>query len=484
MPTYLTSKLGIIETPDGYLGNGGEANVYAVNNNPDLVAKVYHPKATISGGSLTPQGQRREQKLAAMIKNAPPITDSDGKVALAWPMDILHYYCGPHDGLLAGFIMPKIDMGQYMDILNYYNPVKRRELNAKLAQKGLWVPTKGDELETLLNVIVRNILTLLGNIHMWDYVIGDVNESNILVNYEGRVAFVDSDSFQVRDQSNGTVHRSPVGKEDFLSPRVIGLTGETCRLDWCPSGKPKGQHNKEFLCFDREAEDDGFAIAVILFKLLMDGRHPLDSVGGSQTYKESIVNREFPFNHPSLKPPKSSEGRWKKLSPNWMNYFGHTFVTDRRYSANEVLNLGHHLASKSGNNLGQQATVSYNTTITGNGNAPNASPAAHQPQNQPAGSSRQPQPQNPAGPRNRQTRQSPRLTNRGTTTPKPPRQTLPAVRKIKCPQCGTDHPESEIYCQKPGCQTELSKGTRRCSVCAGDITDKARFCTRCGKPQP
>ncbi len=481
MAIYRTSNKRIIETPDEALGSGGEAAVYPVNRHPDLVAKVYHPHTTIRGGSLTQQGQRKQQKLTAMIEKAPPTRDADGNVALAWPEDVLYYYGGPHDGLMAGFTMPKIDMGQYKAILNYYNPVKRRELNKSLAQKGLNVPTEGEDLETLFDVVVRNTLTILGNIHKLGYVIGDVNESNILVNYEGRVAFVDSDSFQVRDKQNGTVHRSPVGKEDFLSPRVIGLTKEICNLDQCPSGKRKGQHSREFLCFDREAEDDSFAIAVILFKLLMNGVHPLDNIGGSQTYKERIANREFPFRHPTLSIPPHSKNRWEQLSPNWMNYFGHTFVSDRRFSAAEVLTLGHHLESKGANNLGQQATVNYSTTISGGGRNtgnPNSTAAAQQRQTASASEAKQSGQQTPRGPRNRQPRPQP------TAAAPRNQQAQPAVQLVSCPRCGMDNPISKIVCQNPACLAFLHGAARPCASCQTLNPVKANFCGGCGQAQP
>ena len=128
--------------------------------------------------------------------------------------------------------------------MNYYHPARRRELNATLAQQGLRVPTDGEDLETLLNVIVRNTLTILGNIHRLGYVIGDVSESNILVNYEGRVAFVDSRLISSPGQEKRDHSPLPGGKEDFLSPRVIGLTTDDCNLDRCPSGKPRGRQKK------------------------------------------------------------------------------------------------------------------------------------------------------------------------------------------------------------------------------------------------
>ena len=294
MPTYRTRSGTIIETPQRHLGQGGEADVFAVNNAPDIVAKIY-TKAIASNGRLTELGRRAEQKLDAMIENPPPTRDADGNVALVWPEDILYCYGGASDGLMAGFTMPKIDTDQYRDVLNYYNPAQRARLNQSLSSKNLRVPTEGEDLENLLSVIVRNILTVIREIHKLGYVIGDVNESNILVDYMGRVAFVDSDSFQVPDGGNATVHRSPVGKEDFLSPRVIRLMDEKCIDRGCACKRRPGR-NKSFLCFDRSPEDDNFAIAVILFKLLVNGIHPFNSVGGSLAYREKIARREFPYN--------------------------------------------------------------------------------------------------------------------------------------------------------------------------------------------
>lgn len=467
MRSYRSSNEKIFQTPDRPLGAGGEAEVYAINNDVDLVAKVYHPSATIAGNSLTPLGYRKEQKLAAMVGNAPPIRDSDGHVALAWPIHILYYLGGPFDGLMAGFAMPKIDMDQYRGILNYYNPTMRGRLNAALARRGLRVPTGGEDLESLLNVVVRNTLTILGNIHRLGYVIGDVNESNILVNYEGRVAFVDSDSFQVRDTGNGTVHRSPVGKEDFLSPRVIGLTQEACNLDRCPSGLSKGRHAKAFLCFDREAEDDSFAIAVILFKLLMNGVHPLDNVGGSQTYKERIANREFPYNHRAMSVPDRSKNRWEQLSPNWMNYFGHTFVSDRRYSPADVLNLGHHLASKGANNLGEQATVNYNINLPGSGEGP-TNPSISAPAAQ--------QQRSPANLRNLQNRRQAQVASIN-------QRAQPAEQLIFCSQCGMSNFYSKVVCQNPICLAILHANTKPCIECRNQNPANAKFCGKCGRAQ-
>ena len=459
MPSYRTSKQMIIQTPDSYLGHGGEGDIYAVNNDANSVAKIYN-KDVPSGGRQTRHWRRKEQKLVAMIENAPPTRDADGNVALAWPEDILYYHGGPNDRLMAGFTMPKIDTGQYKDIVNYYNPSLRAKLQEEFARKKLVLPTEGRDLEELLEIIIGNILTVLGNIHKLRYVIGDVNELNILVDYLGRVAFVDSDSFQVRDDRNGIVHRSQVGREDFLSPRVIELMDEKCTDGRCPSGRPPG-HNKSFSCFDRGPEDDSFAIAVILFKLLMQGNHPFDGPDGSM--KEKIRDQKFPYNRRLLTPPQRTKSRWNELSTKWQNYFRHTFVIGATYTAEEIMALGPCLAIKTQPTLGQQKTVSYKTVAVNNVNPSNASPAAPQPQNPVGPRNRPPQPQNPVRPRNRPPQAAPNL--------------------IRCPKCGSNNPAAEIFCQKPGCQAVLSGQSRACPRCKAVITVAAIFCPRCGRDQ-
>ena len=256
-----------------------------------------------------------------MIENAPPTRDMDGYVALAWPIDILYHYGGPQEGMMAGYTMPKIDMEQYSYFSAYTGSIGVRMEEA--------------ELEELHNAIIYNILTILEKIHELGHVIGNVVRSSIYVNLEGRVAFVGTDSFQVRDARNGLVHRSELQHEYFLSPRVLELLDEICTDAMCTSDRPQG-HNKRLSCFDCGPEDDSFGIAILFFNLLM-GSGPFDSLGG--THREIVRAQRFPYNHKSLTPPYEMKARWEKLAPNWQNYFTNTFATERRYSADQVLNL-------------------------------------------------------------------------------------------------------------------------------------------------
>ncbi|MDM8530036.1 hypothetical protein QUF63_02610, partial [Anaerolineales bacterium HSG25] len=60
------------------LGRGGEATVYNIADQADMVAKIYHQP--------TPE---REAKLRAMLLN-PPEQPSGGHVAIAWPTALVY----------------------------------------------------------------------------------------------------------------------------------------------------------------------------------------------------------------------------------------------------------------------------------------------------------------------------------------------------------------------------------------------------------
>src|SRR5438105_3869599 len=70
----------------------------------------------------------------------------------------------------------------------------------------------------------RNIAAAVHAVHSRGYVIGDVNESNILVTDTALATLVDTDSFQVRDPGSGVVYRCPVGKPEFTPPELQGAS--------------------------------------------------------------------------------------------------------------------------------------------------------------------------------------------------------------------------------------------------------------------
>src|SRR5262249_30747269 len=108
-----------------------------------------------------------------------------------------------------------------------------------------------------LHRVARNISASVGALHARDYVMGDVNESNLLVEPTALVTLVDTDSLQVTDPETRVSYRGPVGKREFTPPELQG---------------------KAFASLDRLPQHDLFGLGVLLFLVLMEGAHPFTGV--------------------------------------------------------------------------------------------------------------------------------------------------------------------------------------------------------------
>jgi serine/threonine protein kinase len=236
-PVYTTSA-GKSVTLEKQLGSGGEGEVWTVQGRLE-VAKIYHPLI------VKPE---HERKIRAMIAN-PPVDEMrvKGHVSIAWPTEMLY-----QAGKFAGFLMPMLE--QSPTIFTVYNPVKRKRECPGFNWKYLF--------HTALN-----LSKAVEAIHYKNYVIGDLNESNVLVKASALVSVIDTDSFQVRDK-NGQVYHCKVGKEDFTPPELFGA----------PLDK-----------VDRLPEHDYFGLGVLIFRLLMEGYYPFTGV----------LKQNVPLNEPA-----------------------------------------------------------------------------------------------------------------------------------------------------------------------------------------
>jgi len=228
MEQYLTSS-GRTITLENLLGAGGEGEVWSVQGRLE-VAKLYHTPVLKTD---------REQKLKAMVAN-PPVDEMrlKGHVSIAWPTELLYAGKGKK---FAGFLMPKIEFGP--TIFAIYNPLKRQNT----------VP--GFNWMYLFHTAL-NLSRVIEAIHYKNYVVGDLNESNILVKSNALVSIIDTDSFQVRG-ANRQVYRCMVGKEDFTPPELQGMS-----LDK----------------INRLPQHDNFSLGVLIFRILMEGQYPFAGI--------------------------------------------------------------------------------------------------------------------------------------------------------------------------------------------------------------
>jgi WD40 repeat protein len=232
--------------------SGGEGAIYEVPRYPNLVAKVYHAQRR------TPE---RIAKLQIMVAH-PPVNPTEhlNHPSIAWPTELLR---DTATNQLVGFVMPRVR--QMLPLSEVYNPrARRRQL--PLFNYRYLVRT------------ARNLCAAVQAVHQAGYVIGDLNESNVLVSDQALVTLVDADSFQVRDPETGVVYRSLVGKPEYTPPELQGCS---------------------FADVDRQPEHDAFALAVLIFKLLMEGFHPFDGVyrgrGEPPEMGARIRNGYFPY---------------------------------------------------------------------------------------------------------------------------------------------------------------------------------------------
>jgi DNA-binding helix-hairpin-helix protein with protein kinase domain len=141
--------------PKAVLGSGGEGNVFSTGNR--LAAKIYRkPSEAI------------QQKLKAMIaKNSGQLL-SKQESGIAWPVDLLL----DEADQIVGFLMPQAVDSR--PIVDYYNPKTRLGFSPFFSYRSL-------------HCTARNLAAAVENLHSQGYVIGDLNESNILVTQTAQV---------------------------------------------------------------------------------------------------------------------------------------------------------------------------------------------------------------------------------------------------------------------------------------------------------
>ncbi|MEE8250232.1 MAG: hypothetical protein V3R24_00695, partial [Gemmatimonadales bacterium] len=265
------------------LAEGGEGRIHSVSQDSRDLAKIY----------LKPVDAVRHRKLIAMIQ----MQTTDLQKAAAWPFDLL----GDSRGQCLGFMMPRINAPGDIDQLSH--PAEQRTA----------FPTV--DYGFLVHVSM-NLMRAASTLHASGCVIGDVNQSNVRVLKDGTVRFIDVDSFQIK--TNGEVFPCLVGTPMYTPPELQG----TSLRNQC-----------------RTTTHDSFGLSVLVFQLLMCGRHPFAGVPADnrpRTIEQAIGEGLFAYSgqRPSLiapPPDTMSLASLGDLAP----LFERTFTTRQRPSAHE-----------------------------------------------------------------------------------------------------------------------------------------------------
>lgn len=229
------------------LGAGGEAIIYTTNT--PFVAKIYKKKNNT---------RRKYEKIKLMLSKH---IEHDG---ICYPVAALYNT----DKEFVGVLMPKA-VGKELQRGIFIKPLFLKNFpNWK----------KRDTVELCITILEK-----IKYLHDRNIILGDINPANILVVSPKEVYFVDTDSYQIEG------FPCPVGFKIFTAPEIIR--------------KPFGDYLRSF-------GNEYFAVATLLFMIMLPGKQPYSQQGGEDQVNNIIqMDFSYPFGESSNK--KTPDGPWR-----------------------------------------------------------------------------------------------------------------------------------------------------------------------------
>lgn len=248
MREFKTSNGRTIKFEDKPLNQGGEGAIYKQYDelgHGDIgdLAKVFHEG----------KDKGKEEKIKAMLSIPAPKPSTN----FAWPKEILY---DVNTGVFRGYVM--------------YLKYNKEELGRIAAPDCKYRKEKGWLF--YLN-IAKSLAQTVAGLHQINQVIGDLNDKNVLVDMEtAQVTLIDNDSFHIT--SGSSTYRCCVGMGEYIAPEIQGVNFREAELPTFTSST------------------DNFSLAILIFKLLMNGLHPFTSTTFDEiSIEENIRNGRSPF---------------------------------------------------------------------------------------------------------------------------------------------------------------------------------------------
>lgn len=264
------------------IADSGEATIHRLEDAPGRLAKLYHADVLDA---------RRIEKIAALLA-APPTDPSLGgrHRAFAWPEDAVV----DGTGLAVGVVIPEVPGARSLTALAA--PKLRRR--------------KAGEIDwRFLHALAANLAHTLDRLHEQGFVVGDLQPDNVLVDDRALVTLIDCDSWQIPDPraADAPPFLCTVGTEGFTAPELIG---------------------KRFARTLRTPESDRFALAVLIFQLLL-GRHPFAGEwigGGEPPTRDALIKAgDWPHRHGATMIPPKGATPLEALDPRLAALFRRSF---------------------------------------------------------------------------------------------------------------------------------------------------------------
>lgn len=234
-----------VQLAETAFAQGGEAAVHAVPRFPGVVVKLYHPQV------LQKRDDALRAKIEAMVSD-PFLAKFKQHPGVAWP----RFSVFDEGNQWRGYAMRKAD-GVRMSVLAHAMAYREHFPNLD---------------RPALTGYLLNMVSTLRELHAAGVMVGDYNPANFLcLPGSPAVTLIDCDSWQVN--AAGKTFHCPVAAPDMLPPELLGAELSTVL---------------------RTTESELFALAILVFKVMMLGRHPFDVVGGESPLA-NIGKGYFPY---------------------------------------------------------------------------------------------------------------------------------------------------------------------------------------------
>jgi DNA-binding helix-hairpin-helix protein with protein kinase domain len=282
----LFSNSGQIIKVGKLLGRGAKGDVYSVEGHAKLAAKVYRE----------PLSPRMAERLMTMVR-----LDNQRLLKVsAWPLQTLS---DSPNGRIQGFLMTSF---AGFKPIHQLTGVKSRMAHYATAGWPFLIHTAANAARTF------------SVIHEHNHVIGDVSSTNVLVSNNALVALIDCDNFQVVTATDRFFCEG--GTTGFIPSELIGA---------------------DFSRIIRTQNHDSFGLAVLIFQLLMMGRHPFSGTfrdGGEKDLDFFVRERRFAYGASAearkMAPPPGTLPL-EALGPQIAGMFERAFLSENRPSPPE-----------------------------------------------------------------------------------------------------------------------------------------------------
>lgn len=230
------------------INEGGEGQIYTTSI-PGFVAKIYKPEKL---------DRAKFEKLKLMM------TKSINCEGVCFPKALLYN----DKDEFVGYLMEKAEGKE----------LQRCVFIPQLLKKNF---PKWNRIDT--TTLCVTILKKLKYLHERNIILGDINPNNILVVSPRQVYFVDTDSYQIEG------FPCPVGTINYTAPEI---------------------QKKEYSSFLRTFGNEYFAVATLLFMIMLPGKPPY-SLQGGESQVDNIINGDFAYAYAEHSTGKAPQGRWR-----------------------------------------------------------------------------------------------------------------------------------------------------------------------------